>query len=167
MYMECGICYEPMEGIDKHKCLRGHEFHYSCLSDWLASNDTCPICRGGYESTPRSRRYIGRLGSVSSEEASDSEMDDDIYGDEVYNIGDDNIVNSIYSGNFHGRIKFKNVDDDTEYDVNIPNNGPIGISRIDSVGNEETIDNNQLGSILLEYEEGHFIITELERYFES
>ena len=56
----CGICQSAFEGVAPGvkypgdecpvvwgKC--GHSFHLQCVSTWLASRSTCPICRADWE----------------------------------------------------------------------------------------------------------------------
>jgi len=51
----CSIClcdYQDSELLRQLPC--SHEFHQTCVDKWMASHDTCPICRaplvpGGYE----------------------------------------------------------------------------------------------------------------------
>lgn len=42
---ECPICYNSLNNnISKLRC--GHNFHYSCLSEWISyDGKTCPLCR--------------------------------------------------------------------------------------------------------------------------
>ena len=43
----CSICLENVqEGRQTLPC--GHEFHDECLSEWLVSQDTCPVCRATF-----------------------------------------------------------------------------------------------------------------------
>jgi hypothetical protein len=40
----CSICLENVQ--EGHRTLPcGHEFHGECLREWLALQDTCPVCR--------------------------------------------------------------------------------------------------------------------------
>ena len=46
---ECPIC---MNNIDQNSLITtpcGHKFHRVCLSEWKATNNTCPICRKSLE----------------------------------------------------------------------------------------------------------------------
>lgn len=56
----CGICQSPFEGVAPGvkypgdecpvvwgKC--GHSFHLQCVSTWLTTRNTCPICRRDWE----------------------------------------------------------------------------------------------------------------------
>ena len=43
---ECTICLEDLDknsSVSVLKC--GHEFHTSCIKDWMKIKKTCPICR--------------------------------------------------------------------------------------------------------------------------
>jgi hypothetical protein len=40
---ECSVCYDSPEIVLKTRC--GHIFCKSCLSQWTATNITCPMCR--------------------------------------------------------------------------------------------------------------------------
>lgn len=48
---ECAICCEeiPLDadenGMRTLSCAGRHVFHGNCISQWLSSNSTCPICR--------------------------------------------------------------------------------------------------------------------------
>ena len=43
----CAICFEgtPLNVVRFRHC---HEFHQACLSNWLKTNPTCPLCRQSY-----------------------------------------------------------------------------------------------------------------------
>lgn len=40
----CAICLEDIDGSSK-KLYCNHEFHSSCISQWLSKNSSCPNCR--------------------------------------------------------------------------------------------------------------------------
>ena len=40
----CSICLENVQE-DRQTLACGHEFHEDCLREWLALQDTCPVCR--------------------------------------------------------------------------------------------------------------------------
>ncbi|CAH2037177.1 unnamed protein product [Thlaspi arvense] len=44
---DCAICLSPFQPEDKlrHLPLCCHAFHADCISVWLVSNQTCPLCR--------------------------------------------------------------------------------------------------------------------------
>ena len=43
----CVICFENFQSDDKIKLLPcNHYFHDACISKWISTNETCPICRG-------------------------------------------------------------------------------------------------------------------------
>lgn len=55
---ECSICLIDINTLDSdlivwkgdyidsiYKTSCGHTFHFKCISDWLLSNDDCPVCR--------------------------------------------------------------------------------------------------------------------------
>lgn len=46
---ECSICRDSYIENNELRMINncGHEFHISCIDEWLSSNSTCPICRGG------------------------------------------------------------------------------------------------------------------------
>ncbi len=41
---ECPICYELLSSRDKPTAC-GHRMHKRCLTKWLKTNTTCPMCR--------------------------------------------------------------------------------------------------------------------------
>ena len=41
---QCVICLEDID-VDETELPCGHVFHNQCLFEWLAQQDTCPICR--------------------------------------------------------------------------------------------------------------------------
>ena len=41
--MECSICLEECENYIKLNC--NHIYHYECISKWIKSSTTCPLCR--------------------------------------------------------------------------------------------------------------------------
>ena len=43
--MECPICYESLDASPVRSTLCGHVFHTTCLSMWLMTRHTCPMCR--------------------------------------------------------------------------------------------------------------------------
>ncbi|PUZ62950.1 hypothetical protein GQ55_3G027700 [Panicum hallii var. hallii] len=48
---ECSICFGDFvdgEEVSVMPCpLRGHEFHPECITKWLGTSNTCPLCRHG------------------------------------------------------------------------------------------------------------------------
>ncbi|CAH8390973.1 unnamed protein product [Eruca vesicaria subsp. sativa] len=44
---DCAICLSPLQPKDqlRHLPLCSHAFHADCISTWLVSNKTCPLCR--------------------------------------------------------------------------------------------------------------------------
>jgi len=43
---ECVVCLEPYEKEDEiSKLPCNHIFHYKCISKWVLTNQTCPLCR--------------------------------------------------------------------------------------------------------------------------
>ncbi|XP_013601805.1 PREDICTED: E3 ubiquitin-protein ligase ATL4-like [Brassica oleracea var. oleracea] len=44
---DCSICLSPFKPEDRlrHLPLCSHAFHLDCISTWLTSNKTCPLCR--------------------------------------------------------------------------------------------------------------------------
>jgi hypothetical protein len=52
---QCSVCISGIdEGCTQMPC--GHQFHRGCLTKWLRSHNTCPVCRATVEAdeTPRS-----------------------------------------------------------------------------------------------------------------
>lgn len=45
MTHECSVCFDTIDPCDIYKSSCGHGFHNSCITQWLASKNTCPICR--------------------------------------------------------------------------------------------------------------------------
>jgi len=45
MAKECSVCFDVPEGEYIYKSSCGHVFHNSCMIQWLATNNTCPVCR--------------------------------------------------------------------------------------------------------------------------
>ena len=44
--MECSICHETcFQGLDHKATKCKHEFHWTCLREWLDTKDECPNCR--------------------------------------------------------------------------------------------------------------------------
>lgn len=43
--MECVICYEKKEASEFTTTDCDHSFCKSCLDNWMALNDSCPLCR--------------------------------------------------------------------------------------------------------------------------
>lgn len=41
----CPICYDNMWSKENILTKCNHMFHFSCLNNWLANHDECPICR--------------------------------------------------------------------------------------------------------------------------
>jgi hypothetical protein len=39
----CPICLEPAGNMETEVC--GHSFHPKCISSWIRSNPSCPVCR--------------------------------------------------------------------------------------------------------------------------
>lgn len=53
--MECSICYEEMRAGSRHVLGCKHTFHKACLSTWLRTAHTCPMCRAIIPDTVRTR----------------------------------------------------------------------------------------------------------------
>jgi hypothetical protein len=51
----CPICLEKFDN-DTEALLCGHVFHTVCLNIWLATSNTCPICRTTVNGAPPPRR---------------------------------------------------------------------------------------------------------------
>lgn len=52
--LECSICFDYFDDFERlpkilDNC--GHTFCYSCLDDWLSSDESCPMCRLPVDST--------------------------------------------------------------------------------------------------------------------
>ncbi len=45
MTHECSVCFDTIDPCDIYKSSCGHCFHNSCITRWLASKNTCPVCR--------------------------------------------------------------------------------------------------------------------------
>ena len=43
--MECSICYDEIRAKQCVKSPCGHEFHNKCLTQWVFTHSSCPICR--------------------------------------------------------------------------------------------------------------------------
>ena len=44
--MSCSICLEDFERSDKTLTLRcNHQFHKTCIDEWLVKRSSCPYCR--------------------------------------------------------------------------------------------------------------------------
>lgn len=41
----CAICLGRLHLWSRHRTVCGHEFHRSCLRQWLQHAETCPLCR--------------------------------------------------------------------------------------------------------------------------
>ena len=42
---ECPICYDALSKATVHTLACGHNFHTTCVSQWLKDNTSCPMCR--------------------------------------------------------------------------------------------------------------------------
>lgn len=41
----CPICYDDNNSCYFRSLICNHDFHVTCIDEWLANNNTCPICR--------------------------------------------------------------------------------------------------------------------------
>ena len=60
----CSICYENIE-CDGIKTPCGHTYHNSCLTPWLISKTSCPMCRHS-------------IGEYDSDEEYDTDEDEEV-----------------------------------------------------------------------------------------
>ncbi|RPF81940.1 MAG: hypothetical protein CBC65_001725 [Rhodothermaceae bacterium TMED105] len=42
---DCPICMNPIANKDLFTCKCSHQFHRSCIQQWLRQDATCPVCR--------------------------------------------------------------------------------------------------------------------------
>jgi hypothetical protein len=46
---ECAICLDSLDNLEGNKIIQlnncNHQFHESCLKQWIDKNNTCPLCR--------------------------------------------------------------------------------------------------------------------------
>jgi len=50
---DCPICLDPLrENIYTLQCNPNHQFHRSCITTWLQTNSTCPLCRTNIQPDP-------------------------------------------------------------------------------------------------------------------
>ena len=42
---ECSVCFDVPAEEDVYKPSCGHIFHNACMTQWLSTNNTCPVCR--------------------------------------------------------------------------------------------------------------------------
>lgn len=42
---ECSVCFDVPDEEDVYKPSCGHVFHNACMTQWLSTNNTCPVCR--------------------------------------------------------------------------------------------------------------------------
>lgn len=45
MTQECSVCFDTIDPRDLHRSSCGHCFHNPCITRWLVSKNTCPVCR--------------------------------------------------------------------------------------------------------------------------
>ena len=41
----CSICFEPFNKSSSVKTLCNHQFHRTCIREWLYFHQSCPLCR--------------------------------------------------------------------------------------------------------------------------
>ena len=46
--MSCSICLDEIPTHDKFTSQCNHEFHNSCLINWIITKHTCPLCRAEF-----------------------------------------------------------------------------------------------------------------------
>eukprot|EP00045_Choanoeca_perplexa_P001545 m.20232 g.20232 ORF g.20232 m.20232 type:complete len:204 (+) comp11018_c0_seq1:92-703(+) len=67
---ECSICLTPFNNRQAPQILRcHHEFHGSCIANWLASHNSCPLCRDVVSSTFHCARLGARKTIIASHNA--------------------------------------------------------------------------------------------------
>ena len=42
---ECVICFAELDSAERRRLECGHVFHASCVSEWIAKDGRCPVCR--------------------------------------------------------------------------------------------------------------------------
>jgi hypothetical protein len=58
MSKDCPICFEEIKVLESKKTKCNHEFHSACLTRWLSSKNTCPMCRSVLESSDFKSMYF-------------------------------------------------------------------------------------------------------------
>ena len=59
MIEDCPICLENVSEADSNTSSCGHRFHDQCLTTWLMTSNTCPMCRTNLDETET--EYNNRL----------------------------------------------------------------------------------------------------------
>lgn len=54
--------------VIKLKCNSEHQFHFECLSGWVANNFTCPLCREAILQTPAILQRIKAMNRLQASE---------------------------------------------------------------------------------------------------
>lgn len=49
---ECSICYNELSQQDTYELTCNHKFHKDCITRWIRTNPTCPLCRCNVEASP-------------------------------------------------------------------------------------------------------------------
>lgn len=64
----CSICLDPTSSSDQRRRLPcGHEFHSSCLDEWLERKAFCPVCRRDAEGGVETESSSGVVPAPSEE----------------------------------------------------------------------------------------------------
>lgn len=91
----CTICFDEMTADTRFVSSCGHEFHHSCMVQWLSTKDTCPMCRKSYnpEPEPSADEQDSLLRFINSlDNDDDSDISDD---DQEYEIDEEGLFSYI------------------------------------------------------------------------
>ena len=81
----CNICFEDIS-CDEFKTSCEHKFHNKCLTQWVLSNETCPLCRKNLIQNNYESNYNEEIDNEMSEDDESFKFEID---DGIYNIQDD------------------------------------------------------------------------------
>ena len=51
--IDCSICFEELNNEEEYVLNCNHKYHRDCISRWLHTNPTCPLCRQPVDADPR------------------------------------------------------------------------------------------------------------------
>jgi hypothetical protein len=82
--MACSICFDEMTTDTRYVSPCNHEFHHSCMIQWLSTKDTCPLCRKCFNPEPENnfKGIDDFIRAMNEYEAALEDEDSDVSDDE-------------------------------------------------------------------------------------
>jgi hypothetical protein len=95
--MACSICFDEMTADTRYVSPCNHEFHHSCMIQWLSTKDTCPLCRKCFNPEPESKfkSIDDFIRAMNDYDAALEEEDDSDFSEDEEEFTQDDILSYI------------------------------------------------------------------------